>query len=360
MWRSDTTQSVATDGITPGEDPIVKTFRLLTVCGALAIALGTFAEDTAAQQRDRDRDRDEACECQERDGVRSCTCFDGDFPLFAGLGQFTNRARLGISVSTAQSTEDDRLGVVIDEVQEDSPAEAAGLRIGDIIISIEGFLLTEAIESDLEGDLDPDESLPAQRLLALARSFEEGEPVEVRYLRDGTERVADIEPAHLGFAEFDFGGAFDSEEFEALMENALSLREGAERNFFRWAPEAPGSGFRVFMNDDSNHCPGDSGRGLYMELAGAGRGCVAGAEFRELNPRLGEYFGTDTGLLVIDVDDESPLGLMPGDVVLTIDGREVDDLDRLRRILGSYNHGEEITFEVMRKGSETSVRGSVN
>lgn len=354
----------------------MKTLRLLTISAALALALGTFAEATAAQSRDRDRDRDDSCECHEQAGVRTCNCFDGDFALFPGFEQLTNRARLGISVSTAQSTEDDAIGVVIDEVQEDSPAEEAGLRAGDIIISLEGMVLTEPIEADLEDDLDPDESLPAQRLLALARNFEEGNPVEVRYLRDGAEAVADIEPENLGFSALSFGGAFDSERFEELMDRALSFRTGPEGEFrFRDGPEgnirfftpdspdAPGSpprGFSFFMDSESNRCPGTSSGGVFMRNSGETQGCVVGVEFRELNPRLGEYFGTDTGILVIDIDEDSSLGLMPGDVILSIDGREVEELSRLRRILGSYGDDEEVTFTVMRKSSETTVRGSIN
>lgn len=339
----------------------MKTFRLLTVIAALALALGAFTDDAVAQSRDRDRE--EPCECHERDGVRSCTCFGGDFDFFPTIGQFANRARLGISVSTSQSLDDDAFGVVIDEVEEDSPADEAGLRVGDIIVSVEGMSLTEPIEDDLEEDLDPDESLPAQRLLAIARDFEEGEAVEVRYLRDGQERVVDIEPENRFDFDFSFAEEWDSEEFAAMMDRVRELGDRVGSGVYWTPPDAPvwtTPDVSFFRDSNSHRCPGAGSGAVYLGMSGATRGCVSGVEFRELNPRLGEYFGTETGILVIDVADDASLGLMPGDVVLSIDGREVDDIDRLRRILGSYGDDEDVSFEVMRKGAETSVRGSIN
>ena len=47
-------------------------------------------------------------------------------------------------------------------------------------------------------------------------------------------------------------------------------------------------------------CPGSMG-----SWGSDTRGCAAGVEFRQLNPRLGEYFGAESGIFVIDVDDDS-------------------------------------------------------
>ena len=72
----------------------------------------------------------------------------------------------------------------------DSPAEEAGLEEGDVITVFEGQVLTIPLpDSDVERDLDLDRSLPAQRLLALAGDLEEGQTVEIRYLRDGANNT---------------------------------------------------------------------------------------------------------------------------------------------------------------------------
>jgi S1-C subfamily serine protease len=84
-----------------------------------------------------------------------------------------------------------------------------------------------------------------------------------------------------------------------------------------------------------------------------------GLELTELNPGLAEYFSSDEGLLVLDVDEDSTLGLMPGDVILAIDGRDVEDQGDVRRILGSYKDEETVSFTVVRKGQEIMVEGTL-
>jgi S1-C subfamily serine protease len=90
-----------------------------------------------------------------------------------------------------------------------------------------------------------------------------------------------------------------------------------------------------------------------------GRSSAFGLELTELNPGLGEYFSTETGLLVLDVDEDSTLGVNPGDVILAIDGREVEDQGDFRRILRSYDEDETVTITVMRKGREIQVEGTI-
>ena len=82
-------------------------------------------------------------------------------------------------------------------------------------------------------------------------------------------------------------------------------------------------------------------------------------EFRELNPRLGEYFEAESGVLVIDVDDDSALGLMPGDVVIAVGSREVDDVGRMKRLTNSYDDDEPIRLTIIRKGAEQVIEGSL-
>jgi len=62
---------------------------------------------------------------------------------------------------------------------------------------------------------------------------------------------------------------------------------------------------------------------------------------------------------VIDVDEDNPLGLMPGDVILAVGDREVDSLARVQRILGSYEEDETVSVRIIRKGSEEILRGTL-
>jgi S1-C subfamily serine protease len=84
---------------------------------------------------------------------------------------------------------------------------------------------------------------------------------------------------------------------------------------------------------------------------------LADLELAPLNPDLGQYFGTDTGVLVISVPPESKLGLKGGDVVLTVDGRKVDSPSHLLRILRSYGDTEAFKAEVLRNRKRVTIDG---
>ena len=86
---------------------------------------------------------------------------------------------------------------------------------------------------------------------------------------------------------------------------------------------------------------------------------LANLELAPINPELGKYFGTDDGVLVIDVPENSALGLRPGDVVLAVDGRKVRAPTPLMRALMSYEPGESLTFQIMRKKSKQTVTGTL-
>ena len=90
---------------------------------------------------------------------------------------------------------------------------------------------------------------------------------------------------------------------------------------------------------------------------GFGVTSVEGVEFIDLNPELGEYFGSDSGVLVVEVDEESTLGLMAGDVVLAVGAREADTVGRVLRLIRSYDEDEPIQFRVIRRGSELTAEG---
>jgi S1-C subfamily serine protease len=85
--------------------------------------------------------------------------------------------------------------------------------------------------------------------------------------------------------------------------------------------------------------------------------CVDGARLVELNPALGEYFGATRGVLVTEVAEDSPLGLVAGDIILSVSGRTVEAPEDVGRILASFRSDEVVTLRVRRKGQEIEVRG---
>src|SRR3989442_13787005 len=68
-----------------------------------------------------------------------------------------------------------------------------------------------------------------------------------------------------------------------------------------------------------------------------------------LNGDLGEYFGTKEGILVVKAPADSSLPLRAGDAILSIAGRKPTSPAHAMRSLRSYEAGETVSTERMRK-----------
>ena len=279
-------------------------------------------------------------------------------PLLNIFTERQSRTRLGLYVDPSQSRRFDADGALITGVMRDSPAEDAGLQDGDVITVFEGHVLTIPLpDSDVERDLDLDRSLPAQRLLALARDLEPGQTVELRYLWDGANNTVSVEAEDFEFPRVrTFGQAPD-----------VVWGGGWDGN---WSGRWDGNAFSPFRGDhdldidmaDRMRDLGNRLEDLTIAVPGGwdysfGVTSVEGAEFIDLNPKLGEYFGAESGVLVVEVDEESTLGLMAGDVVLAVGAREADTVSRVLRLIRSYEEDEPIRFRIIRQGSELVTEG---
>jgi S1-C subfamily serine protease len=221
----------------------------------------------------------------------------------------TDRGRIGILVDSDRDA--DSLGARIADVIEGAPAQAAGLRTGDVITTWNGTSLTSGPGRD-----------PGQRLLRLARRLEPGDTVKLEYRR-GTETrsatvVADDKGSHT-MAFRDMGRHL----------------EGMGRHFDQMG--------RRFGREFDFHVHRRHG----------------GLELVELNPDLGEYFGSNEGLLVVRAPADSAVPLKAGDVIVSIDGRKPQSAGHAHRILGSYEDGEKAKVEVLRKRKRTTLEWTV-
>lgn len=246
-------------------------------------------------------------------------------------------ARLGVELDTGRPADGDQ-GVRLSRVLPDSPAERGGLREGDILLALDGTSLTEPLADDrLERWAAREGGGPAGRLRALLREVEPGATVRLTYLRNGVrgEAAVETEGSTGVFTWTDPGGA-------------IRLGLGSLGPFgLRSAMAAPVRSI--------GSCP-EGGRVISLGSAS----CVAGMRLTDLNPALGEYFGAERGVLVTEIEEDSPLGLRAGDVILRIGDREVTDVGSVRRILGSYRSGEEVGFQVLRRHRIESIRGRMD
>lgn len=321
----------------------------------LAGVLGLSASPVAAQDRDTD------CRCVDRDGteLENCICVRTPNVDRIVIGSFpgAGRPRLGISVDVSDPTDEPR-GARISDVMPDGPAARAGLARGDVITRVDGRSLLEPLDAERERELDQDRSMPAQRLLALARELEPGDQVEIEYVRGEETRRANVEAEDLT----DWGRSFtfttpewDAEAFGERMRSLSERMRGMRAPDvprMPGAPRAPGAplpeGFRF-------HFDGRDGEGAAW--FGLAPRAGFGLEMVALNPELGGYFGAERGVLVTSVENESGLGLQAGDVILEVDGRAVDEPGRVRSILATYEEDEPVAFRIRRDGREMDVAG---
>lgn len=235
------------------------------------------------------------------------------------------RARLGIKVSL-QAQDSDSIGAYVDAVSPGGPAARAGIRSGDIIVRLGGrSVLTPPDVPDLRG-----RSLPGLRLVELAAGLGPNDTVAVEYRRGRARQTAslvtDADPMLMGLKGprgFPFPMPSPA-ELEAMRAMAPD-------------PELEGLDIRIPRA---------------VMLFG---GDLSQLELAPLNPDLGQYFGTNDGVLVISAPKDSPLGLKGGDIVLAVDGRKPSSPARLLRILRSYEQGESFKIDLLRNKKHETV-----
>jgi C-terminal processing protease CtpA/Prc len=207
--------------------------------------------------------------------------------------RLSDRPWLGVRVSdespqVIDTTKDPReKGAYVVEVESDSPADSAGILAGDVII---GF--------------DDREIYDADGLVSAVRRTEAGKAVKVVLVRDGRQR-----------------------------DLTVTLRERPRRHAVRipHPPDPP----RIMM---------------------AHRHGRLGISVVNLSDQLAGYFKVPDGkgVLVEKVHENTPAeraGMRAGDVIVKVNDREIDTASRLRRVLSTYDAGEEIRIETIREGS---------
>jgi hypothetical protein len=246
---------------------------------------------------------------QPRARARPRVRVEGPFGAYAFSG---SRGRIGVIVDTRGDAAADKVGARVEAVTPGSPAEKAGLKAGDVITRFNTTAL-----GGVRAEEDED-SGPGMKLIELARQLDPGDTVQVEYKRGNDTHKATI------VAE-DLGGPWVG-------------------------PMLPLQRMKELM-PDVHVGPGE------IELAmGSAWG---GIEMVSLNPDLADYFGTREGVLVIRAPEDSSLALKGGDVIVSIGGRKPSSPQQAMRILRSYDPGETVTLDVVRKQKRVSVSWKV-
>ena len=229
----------------------------------------------------------------------------GPYSVFALGG---SRGRIGVIVDPRADATGDKVGARIDGITPGGPAEKAGLKAGDIITRFQGTALAGAKAEDEE------HSGPAMKLIDLARALDPGDTVQVEYRRGNESKKATIVAEDLGRV---------------------------------WAG-MPGPGMMEDLMPRMRVGPGDDFEFAFGRPWG-------GIELVKLNPDLGDYFGAREGVLVVSAPRDSTLALKGGDVITAIGGRKPSSPEQAMRILRSYDPGDTVSVNVLRKKKPITV-----
>lgn len=209
------------------------------------------------------------------------------------------RPRIGVVLAP------DARGVRIAAVTPSGPAADAGLATGDRILSIGGGVLDG-------GDNDARLEQARAHLAGAAA----GRTLALRVERNGKARTVEVTPRG-GLAPLAWNGGDGQRE-------VVVMRRGGdgdiEADALHGIADLPPDALRVIR--ELRSAPGCKGADCPTPMVlEAFR--WNGLNLASVDTRLGRYFGTDRGVLVLGAGDVlSPLE--PGDVILNIDGRAVD------------------------------------
>lgn len=198
-------------------------------------------------------------------------------------------------------------GVAVAKVVENSPAQAAGLQEGDVIVKVNG-----------------DEVTSSRKLTRLISEISPDHTARLTVLRSGSERDINVtmgkRPApKFGEGAFSFPDALEKLDIPDIPELKALPR-------IEMTPGAPGTP-KVFTF------------GTRRQI---GVGLIS------LSKQLSDHFGVTNGALVDTVREDSPAakaGLKAGDIIVEVDGKAVKgDLDIVRAISEKKDGDISITF----------------
>lgn len=220
-------------------------------------------------------------------------------------------------------------GVVIDEVSEDSPAEKAGMKTGDIVVEFDG----ERVRS-------------VRQFTRLVQETPAGRKVQASVMRGGQKMNMTVETR-------------EDDGFRFFGDNGSSMRllEDLGRNF-RFEPARPVPAPPAPPAAPAPPTPFPPDIQSYIWRSGNS----LGMSVSQLSTQLAEYFGTRDGVLVTSVASDSAAakaGVKAGDVITSINGTNVEDPADLRSATQRMRDGDEFTIGVMRDKKSLTLKGKM-
>jgi len=246
-------------------------------------------------------------------------------------------AQIGVTVKDIESDDAKAAssGVLVDEVQADSPAEKAGIKTGDTILEFDG----ERVRS-------------VRQFSRLVQETPTGRKVQAVLSRNGQHVTVSVAPERSSGALWGDDSGVERWDDEARswayrMPEPPAPPSGPAPPAPPRAPRPPAKEFPAIPGFD-------------FEMFG--RGGRLGVSIESLTPQLEEYFGVKDGVLVRSVNEGSPgakAGLRAGDVITTVNGSTVSDPSDLSHAINRLDAGAEFSMEIVRDKKPQTIKGKI-
>ena len=332
------------------------------------------------------------------------------------------RAAREVIASAVNTFEDDyEAGVLVLQVDQDSPAADSGIKRGDIILAVDDQQVNSSIElmKTLEGKSAGDEVIltvqHCETTTEIAVDLEERSGHVYLGLQPGRSRFFDLRPFErrgtvlpfdqnafilirvipdspadeAGLKPGDMIIAANDQAFQAedeLADIVQSNQPGNELTLSLYEPgsdeprqvtvtlgENPNNKDQAFLGVEYRHIPGLSGlEGESGQFFQFGAPKFDGEQIplpqlpKEIMPFMHEFpqlpEGVEQAVMINSVTMESPAddaGLEAGDVITAINGEEISDIESFVKSVRDSEPGDEITLTVYRDGEEESFEVEV-
>jgi C-terminal processing protease CtpA/Prc len=245
------------------------------------------------------------------------------------LAQSNETAWLG--VTTQEITSDLRegldyqgTGVLVNRVSEDGPADRAGVRNGDVIVSFNSRTVAKP-----------------EDLTRMVRAGRVGQSVTLAIVRDGQRRTLTAKLAAMPDDESDRDSWNDDDDTPTPPPTPR-------------APRAP----RAYTFDWNGGDSFDLPNGVWTMRSSRGR---LGVQVQPINAGLADALGVTggKGVLVMDVVRDTPAeraGIRAGDVIVSVGDRSIEDVSDLQRALEG---GGKMSVTVVRKGARRTLQADI-
>ena len=326
--------------------------RLISLMVAAALAASAQAADTpkasadeAAKRAELERARAELNRNAQRVAELSRELGGNESYSFTFNSEEFERARSRPAIGIVMGANPAANGVRIAAVTPNGPAAKAGLRAGDVLLSVDGKAITGKGESAIDA---------ARELLG---DLKPGQQLKLAYAREGKSGQATVKAENLDRVMV-YSSATAPRAEVRTVEHAYAA-ERAALDAARAARAMPVIDPRVQVEIarlSAAPCPPGDDDCSFPALTQAYR--WSGLNLASMNPQLGRYFGTSSGVLVLS-GGAGLESLEPGDVIQKIEGATVNTPRDAMRALRDQDEGEKVAVQVLRERKPRTVQVTV-